>query len=477
MKARYLTKLKRLGQLSFEDRLKALFDEGSLALLNAPNWDEAWKQAVVTAEGTVEGRPALAYASNYLVEEGTLGIAETRSIITLLERASRKRLPVVALLQSNGARVSEGYGSLGGNAELFLSLTRHSGVAPQLTACMGLCSGVPAYIAALADLVWMIPGESYTFTTSPSVIRVATGQRVNLNELGGASMHAAKSGVAHFLADDDASCIAELRSMLGYLSRDRREPVPPSGAEIEAVVPKSPFVPYDVRGLIEAIFDGGSFMEVHRSWGEPIVVGVARLDGHPVGLVANQSKVRGGALDVEAIRKASRFVRLCDAHGLPLFYLVDVPGIMVSVEQEQAAILSAGGVLFHAVDTDVPRIALIVRKCFGGAFVMLQAKQAGGDRVLAYPTAQIGIAGAEASFAILHGKEFLTHEAPDAFRKEALEGLRRVPSDAYAAQRAGIVDAVIDPRHTRRELITSLEALQAAPARIRPPRRSPLWSF
>jgi acetyl-CoA carboxylase carboxyltransferase component len=474
LRDRYLAKLKRLGQLSFEDRLKALFDPGTLELLSHPDWDAAWTSALVTARGQVGGQWVYAYASNFVIEEGTIGEAEADAIIAVLDAACRARRPVVSLLQSNGARVSERYASLGANAKLFLAVTRVSGVVPQIAAGMGLCLGVAAYLTSLADYAWMIPGKTYASTTSPAVIKVATGQTVAFEALGGADMHATTSGVAHFLAKDDGEVIAGIRDLLGYLD-GRMVPGDAPEADLESIIPSSPYVPYDVHDLITGVFDQDSFLEVHASWGQSLVVGFARLDGRPVGVLANQSKVRSGTIDTEAARKGARFLQGADLAGLPRVYLVDVPGIMVSAEQEQKGILDAGAMLFQAIDTDSPRISVVVRKCFGGAFVMMQAKQGGGDRVFAYPTAQIGIAGAEATFAILHGKEYQTHEDAGSFRKETLELIRKIPSDAYAAQEAGLVDQVISKRQTREKLIEAVREFPGALKRDRWPRRHRNW--
>lgn len=503
---RYLAKLRRLGHLSFQERLEALFDPGSCRLVEPGTWDAAWEEAVVTATGLVAGRPAHAYATNFLVDEGTLGEAEALRVVRILQRAVETGAPVVALLQSNGARVSERYSALAGNARLFAQVTRMSGTVPQIAACLGLCLGVAAYLASLADFAWMIPGQSYTATTSPAVIKVATGQSVSLEDLGGAALHASASGVAHFTARDERACIAGIRDLLGFLAPRRNAvaptsellappiatalapasapattpataPAPPAAApslDPADVIPASPSVPFDIRRLLEAVFDTGSFLEVHEAWAQSIVTGFARLGGRPIALVANQSRVNSGAIDTGAARKASRFVQTADAYGLPLIYFVDVPGIMVSTQEERAGILDAGGILFHAVDTTVPRLAVVVRKCFGGAFVMLQARQAGGDRVFAYPGAQIGIAGPEATFAILHGKEHQMHPDASRFKKDTLSVIRTVPTDAAEARKAGIVDRIIEPRATREELIAALAEIGERPRRERISRPHPV---
>ncbi|MBM3271138.1 MAG: hypothetical protein FJZ01_26195 [Candidatus Sericytochromatia bacterium] len=466
---RYLAKLRRLGQLSSRERLEGLFDPGTCRPLDPAPWD--WDAAVHTAEGAVAGAPAFAYASNFFAREGTISEPEVASITALLARAAAARAPVVALLHSNGARVEDRYAALGANAELFKAVTRLSGVVPQVAACMGLSLGVAAYLAALADFVWMIPGQSFAATTSPNVVRVATGQATSLEGLGGAAMHAGGSGFAHFTAPDERACLAGIRDLLGYVAGSRPAADPP---EADPALPASPYVPYDIRRLILTVFD--DFLEVHALWAQNLVVGLARLAGRPVGVVANQSAVRGGAIDATAARKASRFIQTADSHGLPLIYLVDVPGIMVSAQEEQAGILDAGGVLFHSVDTAVPRVAVVVRKCFGGAFVMLQARQAGGDRVFAYPGSEIGIAGPEATFAILHGKEYQVHEEAERFKAATLGMIREVPAGARQALEAGIVDAIIDPAETREALIAALAEI-GTPARPSLPRIHPDYQF
>jgi acetyl-CoA carboxylase carboxyltransferase component len=473
-RARWEAKLRRLGQRSFQGRLEALADPGSLVLLSASDWNAAWEAAWVAVQATVHGRPVYAYATNFLVAEGTFGAVEANGIAALYDQAAAEGVPIVALLHSNGARVSEHHAALAANAGMFRAITRASGQAPQLAVCCGLALGVAAYVAALADSCWMVAGTSWTATTSPAVVRVATGQTPSLEELGGAAMHAGTSGVAHFLAPDETAALDGVRTQLGLLAG----PVaarPPSGGDPSAAVPTDPRATYDVRGLIAAIVDAETFLESHARWARSLVTGFARLDGQPVGIVANQPRVRSGVLDTDACRKAARFVQTCDAWGLPLVYLVDVPGIMVAAHEERRGLLDAGATLFHAVDTAVPRVALVVRKCFGGAFVMLQARQAGGDRVLAWPGAHIGISGPEAAFAILHGKEAATRRDGDTFRADRLTELGAVPTDASTALAAGIVDAIVTPADTRAVLVDTLRGLSAQPPRQRVPRLRAVW--
>jgi len=469
-RARYEAKLSRLGQRSFQGRLEALLDPGSVTLLNAPDWDAAWDLATTTARGTIAGRVVYAYATNFLVDGGTLGHAECHAIAELHDRAAREGAPIAALLHSNGARVAEHHQALAANAVMFKAITRASGASPMVAVCTGLALGSAAYMAALADFCWMVEGGSWAATTSPAVVKVATGQAPSLDELGAASLHARHSGVAHFLAESEQAAIAGARAQLALLAGPS-VPQAPDGPPPAQAVPQDPRLTYDMRKLIAGLVDAGSFQESHAHWARGVVTGFARMDGRPVGVIANQPKVKSGVLDAENCRKAARFAQAADAWAIPLLYLVDVPGIMVSVHEERRGVLDAGAVFFHAVDTDVPRISVVVRKCFGGSFVMLQARQAGGDRVMAWPGAQIGIAGPEVAFAILHGKQALTHADAGAFKAGMVEELGRTPTDAQSACAAGLIDAVIQPADTRAAIVAALRAFPPLLERDRPPRR------
>lgn len=469
-RARYEAKLARLGQRSFQGRLEALLDPGSIKLMNAPDWDAAWDQATTTVTGTIAGKAVYAYATNFLVDGGTLGHVECHAIASLHDRAAREGAPIAALLHSNGARVAEHHQALAANAVMFKAITRASGASPMVAVCTGLALGSAAYMAALADFCWMVEGGSWAATTSPAVVKVATGQAPSLDELGAASLHARHSGVAHFLAASEQAAIAGARSQLALLAGPT-EAQAPDGPPPELAVPADPRLTYDMRKLIHGLVDADSFLESHTHWARGVVTGFARFEGRPVGIIANQPKVKSGVLDAENCRKAARFAQAADAWGLPLVYLVDVPGIMVSAHEERRGVLDAGAVFFHAVDTDVPRISVVVRKCFGGSFVMLQARQAGGDCVMAWPDAQIGIAGPEVAFAIMHGKEALTHADAGAFKAGMVEALTRTPTDAESAREAGLIDAVVQPADTRRAIADALSRFPRLLDRDRPPRR------
>lgn len=342
---------------------------------------------------------------------------------------------------------------------------------------MGLCAGIPAYIASLADLVFMVRDKGYLFTASPAVIKVATGEEVDIKDLGGAEMHATVSGVAHLLVDSEQDAMEALRAILGYRPAHNREDPPlastlaPPPVDWSTVVPADPFVPFDVRDLIEALTDRASFFELHRDWGRSIVVGLALLGGRSVGIVANQSLEGAGALDVTSSRKAARFIRLCDAFNVPLVFLVDVPGFTPGLEQERAGLLLAGAQLYTAMDADVPRISVVTCKCYGGAYVMLNSKACGGDMVLAWPDARIAVVGAEAVCEILYRKEARRAEDPQAFRAERIKAFRDTWESAHAAAGRGIVDRVVRPDQTRAALLDSLELMSTKRVVDRPPQR------
>jgi propionyl-CoA carboxylase beta chain len=478
-------RLERLGHLGARERLERLFDAGTFTewgrLVTHQSKDfglEAERPAgdgVITGYGRIEGRLVFAYSQDYAVLEGTTGAMGARKVCDLLDRAAEVGAPVVSLLHSNGARVQEGFGMLEGITELFYRIVRYSGVIPQLTAVMGVAAGVPAYMAALNDLCFMVDGISFAMVTSPAVIKVATGEEVSLPELGGAEMHAGVSGFAHARFADEAACLAGLREAVSYLPPNNSADAPLVAARPAVgrnfVVPEDPYQPFDMRELVDGVLDGGQFFELHREFGGSALTGFGRIEGRPVGVVASQPLVNGGALDSPASRKIARFVRLCDAYNLPLVFFVDVPGFLPGKAQEQLGILLHGAMVLSAFETDVPRLAVVVRKCYGGAYVMLNSKACGGDLVLAYPQARIGATGAEAAFEMLHRKAARQAEDPVAFKAEKIAEFREFYESVYAAASHGVVDRVILPEDTRKELAEALEVFQTKRVLGRPPKR------
>ncbi|MDB5101315.1 MAG: methylmalonyl-CoA carboxyltransferase [Cyanobacteria bacterium RYN_339] len=468
-------RLQRMGHLGVRERLERLFDAGTFT-----EWGRlvaATGDGVVTGYGKVEGRLVFAYAQDYTVQEGTTGALGAKKVCDLLDRAAEVGAPVVSLLHSNGARVEEGYGMLEGITELFYRIVRYSGVIPQLTAVMGVAAGVPAYMAALNDLCFMVDDISFAMVTSPAVIKVSTGEEVGLAELGGAEMHAGVSGFAHARFPDEAACLAGLREAIAYLPANNSADAPHAAArpavavDWERLVPEDPYAPFDMHELVAGVLDGGRFFELHREFGPSALTGFGRIEGRPVGVVANQPLVQGGALDSPASRKIARFVRLCDAYNLPLVFFVDVPGFLPGKAQEQAGILLHGAMVLSAFETDVPRLSVVVRKCYGGAYVMLNSKACGGDLVLAYPQARIGATGAEAAFEMLHRKAARQAPDPAAFKAEKIAEFQEHYESVYAAAGQGVVDRVILPADTRRELASALEVFQTKRVLGRPPKR------
>lgn len=453
------TRRLRHGAMSARERMEAFFDAGTFVEWGAevepvpqsfgPQPTDARGDGVIAGIGEVDGRITFAYAMDFSVLEGTLGERGAQKIVDLMDRAVDAGAPLVAMLHSNGARLSEGVGSLEGATAVFHRYIVYSGRIPLVAVAMGFCSGFPAYLASLSDVVIMVERSSFLVTTSPAVIRAATGQSVRLPELGGAKTHAEISGVAHRTAPNEADALAQTREVLSYLdarcTRPARSPLGPMPE-----LPKHPAHAYDVVPHIQGLADGGDFCELWPRWAKNVVTGFIRLGGRSVGVIANQPAVDCGAVTTRSARKMTRFVKLCDAFGLPLVFLVDVPGILPGVEPEHDGILIEGANFYKALNTDVPRLTVVTRKCYGGAYGLLNSKQGGGSVVFAYPQAKIGVAGAEIAMQILGGKD-----DESALERLGAEWAERGSSALAAAQR-GIVDRIIEPRHTRDELLGAL---------------------
>lgn len=449
----------RHGAMSARERMEAFFDAGTFVEWGAevqpvpqsfgPQPIDARGDGIIAGVGKVDGRTTFAYAMDFSVLEGTLGERGAMKVVDLLDRAVDAGAPVVAMLHSNGARLSEGVGSLEAATGVFQRYIRYSGRIPLVAVAMGFCSGFPAYLASLSDVVVMVERTSFLVTTSPAVIRAATGQRVRLPELGGARTHSEISGVAHLTAPHEAEALAQAREVLSFLdSRCTRSARAPLGALPE--LPRNPAHAYDVVPFIQGLADGGEFCELWPRWARNVVTGFIRLGGRKVGVIANQPSVDSGAVTTRSARKMTRFIKLCDAFGLSLLFLVDVPGILPGVEPEHDGILIEGAAFYRALNTDVPRLTLVTRKCYGGAYGLLNSKQGGGSVVFAYPAASIGVAGSDIALQILG-----TTEDPEGLERLAAEWADRGASAQAAAQR-GIVDRIIEPRRTREELVAAL---------------------
>ncbi|MGD8374505.1 MAG: acyl-CoA carboxylase subunit beta [Acidobacteriota bacterium] len=433
---------------------------------------------VVTGSGLIEGRPVFVFAQDFTVFGGSLSETYAEKICKIMDLAVKVGVPVIGLNDSGGARIQEGVVSLAGYAEIFLRNTRSSGVVPQISAIMGPCAGGAVYSPAITDFNIMVKDTSYMFITGPDVIKTVTHEEVTKEELGGAVTHATKSGVAHFAVDDDRSALALVRRLLSFLPQNnlddppRRDPQDSpirADAELDGLVPEDPNRPYDIKNVIHRVVDDGDFLEVHEHFAENIVVGFARLDGRPVGIVANQPAVLAGTLDIDSAVKGARFVRFCDAFNVPLVIFEDVPGFLPGVHQEHHGIIRHGAKLLYALaEATVPKMTVITRKAYGGAYCVMGSKQIRTDLNLAWPTAEIAVMGPEGAVKILYRREIEAAEDPETFRAERVEEFRDKFANPFVAAERGYVDAIIRPRETRPRLIRGLRLLDTKREQLPP---------
>jgi propionyl-CoA carboxylase beta chain len=468
------------GKLTARERIDLLFDPGSFEELDklvmhrcrdfGMEQQRVPGDGVVSGHGRIDGRPVYAFAQDFTVFGGSLSETNAAKIVKIMDLAMRVGAPVVGLNDSGGARIQEGVLSLGGYADIFLRNTLASGVIPQISAIMGPCAGGAVYSPAITDFNVMVEGTSYMFVTGPDVIRTVTHEEVTKDELGGAMTHNATSGVAHFAVPDDRECLRLIRELLSYLPSNnmdeapRRETTDPVDREDEALdrlVPASPNQPYDMLDLIHAVVDEGAFLEVHRHYAKNIVVGFAHLGGRSVGIVANQPAVLAGTLDIDASVKAARFVRFCDAFNIPLVTFEDVPGFLPGTRQEYGGIIRHGAkLLFAFAEATVPKITVITRKAYGGAYCVMSSKHIRTDANFAWPTAEIAVMGPEGAVNILYKREIEKSADPQAARAARAAEFREKFANPYVAAERGFVDEVIHPRQTRPKLIAALNALE-----------------
>ncbi|MGH7543777.1 MAG: acyl-CoA carboxylase subunit beta, partial [Gemmatimonadota bacterium] len=424
---------------------------------------------VVTGHGTIEGRLVYVFSQDFTVFGGSLSEAHAEKICKIMDLALKTGAPIVGLNDSGGARIQEGVASLGGYAEIFLRNTLASGVVPQISAILGPCAGGAVYSPAITDFVCMVEGVSYMFVTGPNVVRTVTHEEVSFDELGGAAVHASKSGVSHFTHPDEPSCLEGIRRLIGYLPSNNREdpPVVDTGDDpdraapgLRDAIPAISNKPYDVHAVIREIVDRASVLEVHAGYAQNLVVGFARLNGRAVGVVANQPAVLAGVLDIDASLKGARFVRFCDAFNIPLVTLVDVPGFLPGTTQEWGGIIKHGAKLLYAYcEATVPKLTVILRKAYGGAYDVMSSKHIRGDLNLAWPSAEIAVMGPKGAVEILWRREIEGAEDPDAAVEVRAAEYRERFANPWVAAERGYVDAVVDPADTRRLLSTALEAL------------------
>ncbi|PRQ08686.1 acyl-CoA carboxylase subunit beta [Enhygromyxa salina] len=475
-----LTKLEQVGRQSAHARIELLLDPGSFVELDrfvtsqCADFDMQRKQTygdgVVTGYGTIDGRRVFVFAQRPDVFGGSLGWAHAEKICKIMDKAMEVGAPVIGLNDSGGARIQEGVAALGGYAEIFKRNVLSSGVVPQISVILGPCAGGAVYSPALTDFVLMVEKSSYMFITGPDVIKTVTHEEVTKEALGGAMTHNEKSGVGHFACADEAAALAMTRALLGFMPSNNMEPPPvretsdPADRACEqltALVPENANKPYDIREIIKAVADDGVFLEVAQHHAKNIVVGYVRIDGHPIGVVANQPLVLAGCLDINASVKAARFVRTCDAFNTPLLTLVDVPGFLPGTDQEYGGIIRHGAKLLYAfTEATVPKVTLVTRKAYGGAYDVMASKHIRGDINLAYPTAEIAVMGAEGAVNIIFRRELAEAADPEAERARLIADYRRLFASPYKAAEFGFLDRVIMPVDTRKVLADSFDLLR-----------------
>ena len=424
---------------------------------------------IVTGYGLIGKRTVFVFAQDFTVFGGALSEAFARKICKIMDMAMELGAPVIGLNDSGGARIQEGVRSLAGYAEIFLRNTLASGVIPQISAIMGPCAGGAVYSPALTDFIFMVKESSYMFITGPDVVKSVTQEEVTKNELGGADVHTARSGVAHFSADNDIDCILKIRELMSFLPNNNMEEPPfvpttdsPNriDASLDILIPTNPNQPYDVKELIALVADDENFFEIQEDFAKNMVIGYIRLNGKSIGIVANQPCVLAGTLDINASVKAARFVRFCDAFNIPLLTFLDVPGFLPGVNQEYDGIIRHGAKLLYAFcEATVPKVTVITRKAYGGAYCVMSSKHIRGDLNYAYPTAEIAVMGADGAVNILFRKEIASAENPEAKRKELQDDYREKFANPYRAAELGYIDEIIEPSATRPRLIRSFELL------------------
>jgi propionyl-CoA carboxylase beta chain len=468
------------GKLSARERLELLLDEGSFVELDrfvthrstdfGLENQKVLGDGVVTGYGTVHGRLVYVFSQDFTVFGGSLSEAHAEKIVKIQDMALKNGAPIVGLNDSGGARIQEGVVSLGGYADIFLRNTLASGVIPQISLILGPCAGGAVYSPAITDFVYMVRGTSYMFVTGPNVVKTVTHEDIDMEGLGGADVHASTSGVAHFAMDSEPECIAAARELLRFLPQNNRELAPsletadPHDRQDEQLlhlVPENPNRPYDMRDVIRRITDHGGFYEVHEQFAPNILVGFAHLGGHAVGIVANQPSVLAGVLDIDSSDKGARFVRFCDAFNIPLVVLEDVPGFLPGVAQEHGGIIRHGAKLLYAfAEATVPKVTVITRKAYGGAYDVMNSKHIRGDVNLAWPQAEIAVMGPKGAVEILFRREIADADDPEAAMDQRIQEYRDKFAHPYVAAARGYVDDVIDPRETRPRLISALDMLR-----------------
>ncbi len=477
------------GKLTARERIEYLLDPGSftetdllarhraegVGLDNRPYTD-----GVITGWGTISGRQVFLFSQDFTVFGGSLGEVFAEKVQKVMDMAARVGAPFIGLNDGAGARIQEGVVSLVGYGGIFHRNVAASGVIPQISVVMGPCAGGAVYSPAMTDFVFMVEETSYMFITGPDVVRTVTGEDVTLQELGGAITHATRSGVAHFTAPDDRACLDDVRRLLSFLPGNTNEPAPwlrptddPHRAtpELASIVPIDTHQPYDMGDVVRAVVDDGDLVEYSAGWARNLVCGFARLDGHPVGVVGNQPRVLAGVLDIDSSEKGARFVRTCDAFNIPLIAFVDVPGFLPGADQEHGGIIRHGAKLLYAFcEATVPRIQVVTRKAYGGAYVVMNSKSVGADLAFAWPTAELAVMGPQGAVEILYRRELEQADAPGERRAQLVQKYLEQYANPYVAAERGYVDDVIEPAATRSMLVKGLAMLRSKREEL-PPRK------
>ncbi|UCG79455.1 MAG: acyl-CoA carboxylase subunit beta [Nitrospirota bacterium] len=467
------------GKLTARERILLLLDDDSFEefdLLMTGRSDQSMGlgeypgDGVITGHGTIAGREVFVFSQDFTIMGGALGDAHSKKICKVMDHAVRVGAPIIGLNDSGGARIQEGVESLGAYGEIFHRNVRASGVVPQISCIMGPCAGGAVYSPAITDFTFMVENTSYMFVTGPNVVKTVTHQDITSEDLGGATVHSKKSGVTHFAFANDIVCLREVRRLMKYLPSNNREPAPlldlkdpadRTDPALDYLVPANPNQTYDMKILIESILDGSEFMEVHANFAKNIIVGFGRLGGQTIGLIANQPAVLAGVLDVQSSEKAARFVRFCDTFNIPIVCLVDVPGFLPGPEQEHGGIIRHGAKLLYAFsEATVPRITVIIRKAYGGAYVVMNSKHIGSDICLAWPTAEIAVLGPKGAAEIIFRKEIKEADNPDEVLTQKTEEYREMYANPFMAAKRGFIDDVIKPSETRHRIIRSLQVLE-----------------
>lgn len=474
-----VSKHKQGGRLTARERLDVLLDPGSFVELDrfvthrCSNFgmDKTHQpgDGIITGYGRISGRLVYVYSQDFTVYGGSMSRTTANKICKIMDLAAQNGAPVIGLNDSGGARIQEGVDALGGYGDIFFRNTRYSGVVPQISAIMGPCAGGAVYSPALTDFIFMVKDSSYMFVTGPEVIKTVTHEEVTKEDLGGASTHNTKSGVAHFAAENDKHLLLLIRELISFIPSNNMDDAPRALTsdratrevpELSALIPDSAKKPYDMKELIRKVVDDEYFFEVQPHYAENIITGFSRLNGRSVGIIANQPQVLAGCLNIEASRKAARFIRFCDAFNIPLINFVDVPGFLPGTEQEWNGIIAHGAKLVYAYsEATVPKITLITRKAYGGAYIVMASKHIGADINLAYPNAEIAVMGAEGAVNIIFRREISGSSNPDETKQNIMREYESKFSNPYVAAELGYIDEVIEPELTRVRLIESLEML------------------